>query len=161
MPLQASQIMMVPHHRLPKSFLFLHVELTRKNGVSKGGDSLMCNEVAYSKATGLIYYNVEWVNSVDTLAALPPPCERSVSTWTLHGWTAGAETSEREIYLRATLACSSRLPSLPQASRSYVPFAPSCLNSLTPDAHRAGPLHPIAGSAEAARCPSFPASTFG
>ena len=30
---------------------------------------------------------------------------------------------------------------------SYAPFAPSCLNSLTPDAHRAGPLHPIAASA--------------
>ena len=84
----------------------------------------MCNEVAYSKATGLIYSNVEWVNSVDTLTALPPPCERRVSTWTLHGWTAGAETSEREIYLRACRARSSRLPSLPQASRSYVPFAP-------------------------------------
>ncbi|HEY6407593.1 MAG TPA: hypothetical protein VIY29_09010 [Ktedonobacteraceae bacterium] len=59
-------------------------------------------------------------------------------------WTAGAETSEREIDRRACHARSSRLASLPQASRSYAPFAPSCLNSLTPDAHRAGPLHPIA-----------------
>ena len=102
----------------------------------------MCNEVAYSKATGLIYYNVEWVNSVDTLAALPPPCERSVSTWTLHGWTAGAETSEREIYLRATLACSSRLPSLPQASRSYVPFAPpASTRSLLMPTEQAAPPH--------------------
>src|SRR5712692_6564445 len=32
-------------------------------------------------------------------------------------WTAGAETSEREVYRRATCARSSRLPSLPQASR--------------------------------------------
>jgi len=70
-------------------------------------------------------------------------------------WTAGAETSEREIYLRACCVRSSRLPSLPQASRSYTPVAPSCLNSLTPDAHRAGPLHPSVGSAEVARCPSL------
>jgi hypothetical protein len=34
-------------------------------------------------------------------------------------WTALAETSERGIYRRATCARSSRLPSLPQASRSY------------------------------------------
>ena len=34
-------------------------------------------------------------------------------------WTAGAETSERGIYCRACRARSSRLPSLPQASRSY------------------------------------------
>src|SRR6266851_363734 len=34
-------------------------------------------------------------------------------------WTAGAETSERGIYRRAFRARSSRLPSLPQASRSY------------------------------------------
>src|SRR5207244_1911472 len=40
-------------------------------------------------------------------------------------WTAGAETSEREIYLRACCVRSSRLPSLPQASRSYAPFAPT------------------------------------
>jgi hypothetical protein len=76
-------------------------------------------------------------------------------------WTAHAETSEREIYRRACHALSSRLPSLPQASRSYAPVAPSCLNSLTPDAHRAGPLHPVVGEAEVVRCTSFPASTFG
>ncbi|TMC62256.1 MAG: hypothetical protein E6J21_06695 [Chloroflexota bacterium] len=40
-------------------------------------------------------------------------------------WTAGAETSEREVYRRATCARSSRLPSLPQASRSNAPFAPA------------------------------------
>src|SRR5947207_1428301 len=34
-------------------------------------------------------------------------------------WTAGAETSERGIYRRAFRARSSRLPSLPQVSRSY------------------------------------------
>jgi len=84
----------------------------------------MCNEVASSKATGQIYSNVEWVNSVDTLTPLPPPCERRVSTWTLHGWTAGAETSEREIYLRACRARSSRLPSLPQAKRLVRAFRP-------------------------------------
>ena len=40
-------------------------------------------------------------------------------------WTALAETSERGIYRRAYRARSSRLPSLPQASRSYTPFAPA------------------------------------
>ena len=39
------------------------LELTRKNGVSKVGDSFMCNGVACSKATGLTYCNVEWVNA--------------------------------------------------------------------------------------------------
>src|SRR5439155_17857214 len=34
-------------------------------------------------------------------------------------WTAGAETSERGVYRRAFRARSSRLPSLPQVSRSY------------------------------------------
>src|SRR5216684_5247585 len=33
-------------------------------------------------------------------------------------WTAGAETSEREVHRRACRVRSSRLPSLPQASRS-------------------------------------------
>jgi hypothetical protein len=40
-------------------------------------------------------------------------------------WTARTETSEREIYLSASHARSSRLASLPQASRSYAPFAPA------------------------------------
>ncbi len=40
-------------------------------------------------------------------------------------WRAGAETSEREVYRRAPSARSSRLPSLPQASRSDAPVAPS------------------------------------
>src|SRR5438105_170622 len=39
-------------------------------------------------------------------------------------WTAGAETSERGVYRRATCARSSRLPSLPQVSRSNAPVAP-------------------------------------
>src|SRR5258708_21844454 len=39
-------------------------------------------------------------------------------------WTAGAETSERGIYRRAYRARSSRLPSLPQASRLYGPPPP-------------------------------------
>src|SRR2546421_11529959 len=56
-------------------------------------------------------------------------------------WTAGAETSERGIYRRAFRARSSRLPSLPQVSRSYA-LPPPCLNSLTQDAHRAGPPRP-------------------
>ena len=34
-------------------------------------------------------------------------------------WTAGAQTSEREIYRRACCVRSSRRPRLPQASRSY------------------------------------------
>jgi hypothetical protein len=42
---------------------WLYLELARKNGVSKVGDSFMCNGVACSKATGLTYCNVEWVNA--------------------------------------------------------------------------------------------------
>ena len=165
----------LPH---PLARVMASLELTRKNGVSKVGVSFPYNGIASSKATGLTSSRrmchrlcdlaqdtfdaslVLFIPGVDTLAARTPPCERRVSTWTLCGGRL-APTSEREIYLRACHARSSRLPSLPQANRSYVPFAPSCLNSLTPDAHRAGPLHPIVGSAEVARCPSFPASTFG
>jgi hypothetical protein len=153
----------------------------------------MCNGVACSKATGLTYCNVEWVNArvilsktrltlsgispfqaltrsqvsaQISLVAQPTHCTfPTLRQARLHldalWWTARAETSEREIYRRACHARSSRLASLPQASRSYAPVAPSCLNSLTPDAHRAGPLHPIAGKAPVSRCPSFPASTFG
>jgi len=57
-------------------------------------------------------------------------------------WMAGAETSERGIYRRNCRVRSSRLPSLPQVSRSYDLPPPQCLNSLTPDARRGGPLHP-------------------
>jgi len=39
-------------------------------------------------------------------------------------WTAGAETSERGLDRRACRARSSRLPSLPQVSRSYGPPPP-------------------------------------
>jgi hypothetical protein len=137
----------------------------------------MCNGVACSKATGLTYCNIEWVNACAILlktrltlsgfsplqaltrskvraqiSLVAPPARCTSPTLRkarLHldtlWWTARAETSDREIYRRACHARSSRLPSLPQASRSYAPFAPSCLNSLTPDAHRAEPLHPIAG----------------
>ena len=65
----------------------------------------MCNEVASSKATGLTYCNVEWVNSVDTLAARTPPCERRVSTWTLCGGRlAPRRANERYTSEPATLA---------------------------------------------------------
>jgi hypothetical protein len=43
------------------------VELTRKNGVSKVGDSFMCNGIACSKAIGLTYCHVEWVNACEIL----------------------------------------------------------------------------------------------
>ncbi len=151
------------------------------------------NGVVCSKATGLTYCNVEWVNTRAilpktrltlhgfspfqaltrskvpaqiSLVAQPARCTHpALRKVRLHldtlWWTARAETSEREIYRRAYWIRSSRLPSLPQASRSYAPVAPSCLNSLPPDAHRAGPLHPIVDSAPVPRCPSFPASTFG
>jgi len=81
-----------------------HLELARKNGDSKVGDSFPYNGIGCSKATGLTYYNVECVNAcailhpdtfdasmvlfipgVDTLTARTPPCERRVSTWTLCG----------------------------------------------------------------------------
>jgi hypothetical protein len=57
-------------------------------------------------------------------------------------WTAGAETSEREIDRRAS---SSALVSTAKPTTGIQvvrPAAPHCLDSLTPDARRAGPLHP-------------------
>ena len=54
------------------------MELTRKNAVSKVGDLFKCNGVACSKATGLTYCNVEWVN---TCAILPK------TRLTLHGFS--------------------------------------------------------------------------
>src|SRR5712691_11617037 len=46
-------------------------------------------------------------------------------------WTAGAETSERGIHRRACRVRSSRLPSLPQLSRSYdLPPPPASTRSL-------------------------------
>jgi hypothetical protein len=72
-------------------------------------------------------------------------------------WTAGAETSERGIYHKAFWRRSSRLPSLPQASRSY-DRPPPCLDSLTPDAHKADPFHHlIIGMAS---MPAFPRQPF-
>jgi hypothetical protein len=47
----------------------------------------------------------------------PPPLRPARLHLDILWWTAGAETSEREVYRRATCARSSRLPSLPQASR--------------------------------------------
>src|SRR5712691_4620451 len=49
---------------------------------------------------------------------LPHPAAGRLHLDTLW-WTAGAETSERGVYRRAFRARSSRLPSLPQVSRSY------------------------------------------
>ena len=135
----------------------------------------MCNEVACSKATGLIYCNVEWVTAY---AILPKPrltlsgffplpaLTRSLHSPSLRKarlhldalWLAArAETSEREIDLRACHARSSRLPSLPQASRSYAPFAPpaSTRSLLMPTEQGHSTPSPVA---EVARCPSFPAS---
>ena len=52
------------------------------------------------------------------IVRLPHPAAARLHLDTLW-WTAGAETSERGIYCREIRARSSRLPSLPQASRSY------------------------------------------
>src|SRR6266568_2734229 len=57
-------------------------------------------------------------------------------------WTAGAETSAREIDRRASssaLVSSAKPTTGIQVVR---PAAPHGLDSLTPDARRAGPLHP-------------------
>src|SRR5437764_503526 len=61
---------------------------------------------------------------------LPHPAAGRLHLDTLW-WTAGAETSERGIYRRAFRARSSRLPSLPQLSRSYaLPPPPASTRSL-------------------------------
>jgi|GEM_PF-4104568 len=91
------------------------MELTRKNGVSIGVDSFMCNEVACSKATGLTYCNVEWVNACAiwpkmrlTLSGFSPLQALTCSLHVPHPatgvydldalwWTAGAETSEKTL----------------------------------------------------------------
>ena len=155
------------------------VELTRKNGDSKGGDSFRCNEAACSKATGLTYCNVEWVNACTTL----PKTRLTLSgfspfqalTRSLHvpHPAKGASPPGRSVVDGCRR--DERTRDIPQsAPRSLISagkpttgiqvvhaFRPCCLNSLTPDAHRAGPLHPIAASAEVSCRASFPASTFG
>jgi hypothetical protein len=61
------------------------------------------------------------LRSVCSATRANPRCAPHLRKVRLHldilWWTAGAETSEREVYRRATCARSSRLPSLPQASR--------------------------------------------
>ena len=120
----------------------------------------MCHEVAYSKATGLIYSNVEWVNSVDTLTALPHPATgasppgRSV----VDGWCRDERTRDIPQSLPRSLVSAAKPTTGIQVVRAC---RPSCLNSLTPDAHRAGPLHPSATEAEGPRGLSLPASTCG
>src|SRR6266568_4762407 len=56
-------------------------------------------------------------------------------------WTAGAETSERGVYRRAFRARSSRLPSLPQVSRSYAlpPPMPQLAHSGCPQSRASPP----------------------
>jgi len=153
--------------------------LARKNGDSKGGDSFPYNGVACSKATGLTYCNVEWVNAC---AILPKPrltlsgfSPLQALTRSMHSPypAKGASPPGRSVV--DGLCRDERTRDIPQSvPRSLISagkpttgiqvvhaFRPSYLNSLTPDAHRAGPLHPIAGLAPVPRCPSFPASTFG
>jgi hypothetical protein len=139
----------------------------------------MYNGVACAKATGLTYGNVEWVNACAilpktrlTLSGFSPfqaltrslhfphpakgasPPGRSV----VDGWRRDERTRDIPQSLPRSLVSSAKPTTGIQVVRA---FRPSCLNSLTPDAHRAGPLHPIAGSVPVPCCPSFPASTFG
>src|SRR6266566_2793965 len=68
-------------------------------------------------------------------------------------WTAGAETSERGIHRRAYHVRSSRLPSLPQLSRSYdlpPPPRPRLAHSGCPQS-RAAP--PVILRSDAGSCP--------
>src|SRR5260370_17434017 len=74
---------------------------------------------------------------------LPHPAAARLHLDTLW-WTAGAETSERGIYCRAFRARSSRLPSLPQASRSYAlpPPMPRLAHSRCQQSRALPPLTP-------------------
>jgi hypothetical protein len=137
----------------------------------------MCNGVACSKATGLTYCNVEWVNACailpKTRLALPGfspfqaltrsqvPTQISLiaqpARCTPSHPAKGASPPGRSAV--DGLCRDERTRDIPQSlPRSLVSsakpttgiqvvhaFRPRCLNSLTPDAHRAGPLHPIAG----------------
>src|SRR6266566_8679136 len=90
-------------------------------------------------------FDAFWVLSiagVATLAARTPPCERHVSTWTLCGGRlAPRRANERytsEPPTLARLVCQAYHRHPGRTTRR----PPHGLNSLTPDAHRAGPLHP-------------------
>jgi hypothetical protein len=154
------------------------LELARKNGDSKVGDSFPYNGVACSKATGLTYCNVEWVTACAilpktrlTLARCSPLQALTRSLHFPHPAKGGSppgrsvvDGSCRDERTRDIPQCVPRSlisTGKPTTGIQVVrAFGPRCLNSLTPDAHRAGPLHPIAGLAEVTRCPSFRASTF-
>ncbi len=136
----------------------------------------MCNGVACSKATGLTYGKVEYVNACAilpktrlTLSGFSPfralrrslhfphpakdasPPGRSV----VNGWRRDERTRDIPQSLPRSLVSAAKPTTGIQVVRA---FRPSCLNSLTPDAHRAGPLHSITASVPVPRCPSFPAS---
>src|SRR5437868_14688618 len=73
---------------------------------------------------------------------LPHPAAGRLHLDTLW-WTAGAETSERGVYRRAFRARSSRLPSLPQVSRSYaLPPPPASTRSLRRPTEQGLPRRP-------------------
>ena len=149
------------------------LELARRNGDSKVGDSFPYNGVACSKATELTYCNVEWVTACAilpktrlTLARCSPLQALTRSLHFPHP-AKGASPPGRSV---VDGSCrDERTRDIPQCvPRSLIStgkpttgiqvvhaFRPRCLNSLTPDAHRAGPLHPIAGLAEVMRCPSL------
>ena len=128
----------------------------------------MCNGVACSKATGLTYCNVEWVNACAilpktrlTLSGFSPlqaltrslhfphpakgasPPGRSV----VDGSCRDERTRDIPQSLPRSLVSSAKPTTGIQVVRA---FRPRCLNSLTPDAHRAGPRHPIAGESASA-----------
>ena len=132
------------------------MELARKNGDSKGGDLFMCNGVACSKATGLTYCNVEWVNAC---AILPKPrltlsgfSPLPALTRSIHSPSPAKGASPPGRAVARGLCRDERTRDIPQSVlRSLISagkpttgiqvvhaFRPRCLNSLTPDAHRAG-----------------------
>jgi hypothetical protein len=136
----------------------------------------MCNMVARSKATGLTYGNIEWVNACAVLPltrlALSGFSPFQALTRPLHypRPAQGASPPGRSVV--DGLCRDERTRDIPQSLLDTLVSAvkpttgiqvvrvlhPSCLNSLTPDAHRAGPLHPIADEALVPRCTCFPAS---
>jgi hypothetical protein len=80
-------------------------------------------------------------STVQKMGTVPPPCGRSSPPGhpVVYGWCRDERTMDIP---QNSCVRSSRSPSLPQVSRSYDLPPPQCLDSLTLDARRTGPLLP-------------------
>src|SRR5207247_1171247 len=80
-------------------------------------------------------------SATEQMDAPTPPCGGSSPPGrsVVDGWRRDERTRDIPQSLLCALVSSAKPTTGIQVVR---PAAPSCLNSLTPDAHRAGPLHP-------------------